>query len=90
MSEIILCKYHGLGNDYLIYDPIINKTKLQERFVKRLCKRNIGVGADGVLYGPLIEENKIKVRIFNPDGSEAEMIEAATIAQATEFIDQKK
>ena len=72
MSEIVLRKYHGLGNDYLIYDPIINKTKLHERFVKRLCKRNIGVGADGVLYGPLIEENKIKVRIFNPDGSEAE------------------
>lgn len=72
MSEIILRKYHGLGNDYLIYDPIINKTKLQERFVKRLCRRNIGVGADGVLYGPLMEDNKIKVRIFNPDGSEAE------------------
>ena len=72
MSEIILRKYHGLGNDYLIYDPVINRTKLQERFVKLLCRRNIGVGADGVLYGPLLEENEIKVRIFNPDGSEAE------------------
>lgn len=72
MSEIILRKYHGLGNDYLIYDPVINRTKLQERFVKLLCRRNIGIGADGVLYGPLLEDNETKVRIFNPDGSEAE------------------
>ena len=72
MSEIILRKYHGLGNDYLIYDPVINRMKLQERFVKLLCRRNIGVGADGVLYGPLFGENEISVRIFNPDGSEAE------------------
>ncbi len=72
MSEVILRKYHGLGNDYLIYDPNINAVKLQERFVKLLCKRNIGVGADGVLYGPLQNGSEIKVRIFNPDGSEAE------------------
>lgn len=53
MAEIVLRKYHGIGNDYLVYDPTVNKTILQERFVRQLCKRNIGVGADGVLYGPL-------------------------------------
>lgn len=72
MSEITLRKYHGLGNDYLVYDPIRNDALLQERQIRLLCSRNIGVGADGVLYGPILEDNEIKVRIFNPDGSEAE------------------
>lgn len=72
MSEITLRKYHGLGNDYLVYDPIRNKAVLHEREIEQLCRRNIGVGADGILYGPFLEEDSIKVRIFNPDGSEAE------------------
>ena len=38
----------------------------------RMCRRNIGVGADGILYGPLTEHGKIYVKIFKPDGSEAE------------------
>ena len=72
MSEIILRKYHGVGNDYLIFDPKKNDVVLNERLIRQLCRRNIGVGADGILYGPVMEEKKIKVRIFNPDGSEAE------------------
>lgn len=72
MSEITLRKYHGLGNDYLVYDPGRNETVLHERQIEQLCRRNIGVGADGILYGPFFEKDEIKVRIFNPDGSEAE------------------
>ncbi len=76
MSEITLRKYHGLGNDYLVYDPVRNETLLTERQVEKLCRRNIGVGADGILYGPFFDEESgdegIRVRIFNPDGSEAE------------------
>lgn len=72
MSAITLRKYHGLGNDYLIYDPNRNDYLLQERHVETLCRRNIGVGADGILYGPFFDEKGISVRIFNPDGSEAE------------------
>lgn len=69
---VTLKKYHGLGNDYLIYDPNQNRELLQERQIQLLCRRNTGVGADGILSGPLFENEKIKVRIFNPDGSEAE------------------
>lgn len=72
MSEITLRKYHGLGNDYLIYDPNRNENLLQERQIEALCKRNVGVGADGILYGPFFDGEGIMVRIFNPDGSEAE------------------
>ena len=49
MAEITLRKYHGLGNDYLIYDPNRNACELQERQVEALCRRNLGVGADGIL-----------------------------------------
>ena len=69
---VTLKKYHGLGNDYLIYDPNQNRELLQERQIQLLCRRNTGVGADGILSGPVLENEKIKVRIFNPDGSEAE------------------
>lgn len=72
MSEITLRKYHGLGNDYLVYDPNRNEHLLQERQIEALCRRNIGVGADGILYGPFFDGEEIRVRIFNPDGSEAE------------------
>lgn len=72
MSEITLRKYHGLGNDYLVYDPNRNECVLQERQIEQLCRRNIGVGADGILYGPFFDGEEIRVRIFNPDGSEAE------------------
>lgn len=72
MAEITLRKYHGLGNDYLIYDPNRNACELQERQVEALCRRNLGVGADGILYDPFFDGDKMRVRIFNPDGSEAE------------------
>ncbi len=72
MSEMILRKYHGLGNDYLVYDPNRNETALTETQIALLCRRNVGVGADGILYGPFFDGEKMILRIFNPDGSEAE------------------
>ena len=71
MDTITLKKYHGLGNDYLVFDPNKNDIKLQERKIEMLCHRNIGVGADGILYGPMQDGDKIRVLIFNSDGSEA-------------------
>lgn len=66
-------KYHALGNDYIILDPEhIDAIPTLEQ-IKRICHRNYGIGSDGILYGP---ENRdgydFAVRIFNPDGSEAE------------------
>ena len=72
MEKCILEKYHGLGNDYLVLDPNLNSIKLTEEKIKKICNRNFGVGTDGILYLPILKDNKIKVRIFNPDGSEAE------------------
>ncbi len=62
-------KYHGLGNDYLVFDPGRNKLRLSPANVRLLCDRNFGVGADGILEGPIFEGENISVRIWNSDGS---------------------
>ena len=67
--NLVLEKYHGLGNDYLIYDPAKNELPLNEERVKLICDRNFGVGADGILEGPLLREDGTHVKIWNPDGS---------------------
>lgn len=70
--NIIMEKYHGLGNDYIVLDPNKNSITLNKETIKLICHRNFGVGSDGILYGPIIEKEKIKLKIYNPDGSEAE------------------
>ena len=70
--KIVLEKYHGLGNDYLVFDPNKNELKLTKENVKLICDRHFGVGSDGVLEGPILEKENIEVKIWNPDGSIAE------------------
>jgi diaminopimelate epimerase len=66
-------KYHGLGNDYLVLDPSAVGRELTVREIRIVCDRNYGIGSDGILWGPLaIEPRTFGVRVFNPDGSEAE------------------
>jgi diaminopimelate epimerase len=70
--EACFWKYHGLGNDYLVIDPSVYDVDLTPDVVRLICDRNFGIGADGILYGPLKGGENPRVRIFNPDGSEAE------------------
>ncbi len=66
-------KYHALGNDYLVLDPQNMPEPPQADNIRLICHRNIGLGADGILYGPEpSEEADFGLRIFNPDGGEAE------------------
>ena len=66
-------KYHALGNDYIVLDPKTFAPPLTPANIKLICHRNFGVGSDGILYGPLPSERAgFQLRIFNPDGSEAE------------------
>jgi diaminopimelate epimerase len=69
-------KYHALGNDYLVLDPRdypawpAGPNRAQIRVI---CHRNFGIGSDGILWGPLPSKgSEFALRIFNPDGSEAE------------------
>lgn len=70
--EIHFKKYHGLGNDYLVIDPNVKDIKLTPESIRLICDRNFGVGSDGILYGPIKASDIPQLRIFNPDGSEAE------------------
>src|ERR1051326_6728529 len=66
-------KYHALGNDYLVLDPKSFAGALSPEKIQRICHRNFGVGSDGILWGPLPSSKaEFALRIFNPDGSEAE------------------
>lgn len=70
--EVHFRKYHGLGNDYLVIDPNIHDVDLTPDRIRLICDRNFGIGADGILYGPIKSADNLSLRIFNPDGSEAE------------------
>jgi len=66
-------KYHGLGNDYIVIDPEDAGKNIPKTHIQEICHRNYGVGSDGILLGPLETDNgDFGLRIFNPDGSEAE------------------
>lgn len=72
--EIPFWKYHALGNDYIVIDPhtLSQPLQLQKHLIERICHRHFGVGSDGILWGPVMKNGEIHLRIFNPDGSEAE------------------
>jgi diaminopimelate epimerase len=65
-------KSHGLGNDYLVVDPARVPFELTPEAVRLICDRNRGVGSDGILAVTPSDVADIGLRIWNPDGSEAE------------------
>lgn len=66
-------KYHALGNDYIVMDPADIGDEPTSAQVQLICHRHFGVGSDGILLGPLKNAGgDFGLRIFNPDGSEAE------------------
>ncbi len=75
MTAIPFEKWQALGNDYLVVEAERLPAPLTPEQVRRLCHRHFGVGADGVLLlSPTDEPGFVAdLRIFNPDGSEAEL-----------------
>jgi diaminopimelate epimerase len=65
-------KSHGLGNDYIVIDPAKVPFAVTPEAVRLICDRHRGVGSDGVLLMSPGDGADFGVRIFNPDGSEAE------------------
>jgi diaminopimelate epimerase len=78
LNKIKFSKMHGLGNDYIVIDEthkeIISEDKKPE-ISRKLCKRGFSIGADGVIFvcPSTSSDSDIRFRIFNLDGSEAEM-----------------
>ncbi|MGZ7046883.1 MAG: diaminopimelate epimerase [Methanobacterium sp.] len=76
IKKIHFSKMHGLGNDYIVIDEfrgeIIPEEKKNEISVE-ICSRRFSIGADGVIFICPSRTEDIRFRIFNSDGSEAEM-----------------
>jgi len=69
-------KVHSLGNDFLIFDEEENTPTFEmNSLARRICERHSGIGADGLLSISVKDKDKglVNFRIFNADGTEAEV-----------------
>ncbi|MFZ1129056.1 diaminopimelate epimerase [Methanoregula sp.] len=74
--EIPFTKLHGNGNDFVLideYEKTAIPDEMKAQFAALYCDRRFGIGADGVLYLSKSTTCNIRMRIFQPDESEAEM-----------------
>jgi diaminopimelate epimerase len=68
-----LSKWQALGNDYLLVEQAELTQPLTPERVRQLCDHHYGVGADGLLEVTSVDGPRAEVRIWNPDGSKAEL-----------------
>lgn len=66
-------KMHGLGNDYVYIDCFEQKVEEPEVLAVQMSRQHFGIGADGLILIEPSDRADCKMRIFNADGSEAEM-----------------
>jgi diaminopimelate epimerase len=86
-------KFHSLGNDFLIIDEAESKGFPDiSTLAGRICDRHTGVGADGLLFVSVKDKAKgrVKFRIFNADGTEAEISGNGLRCAAAYLYHQKK
>jgi diaminopimelate epimerase len=85
-------KFHGFGNDYIVIesDELAGFADLGE-FARRICNRHYGAGADGIAIINRESDSgaDFRVRIFNPDGSEAQLSGNGTRCAAA-YVHHKK
>jgi diaminopimelate epimerase len=65
-------KSHALGNDYIVLDEARLSRPLTPEAVRTICDYHFGIGSDGILLVGKGQGADFGVRIFNPDGGEAE------------------
>jgi diaminopimelate epimerase len=68
-------KWQALGNDYVILEADDLPWGVTEERIRRICAPHVGIGSDGILLlsRPESHDHVADLRIFNPDGSEAEL-----------------
>jgi diaminopimelate epimerase len=66
-------KYSGCGNDFILIDNRSLQFPISQSLIQQLCHRKQGIGADGLILLENAEFAHARMRIFNSDGSEAEM-----------------
>ncbi|SMB94549.1 diaminopimelate epimerase [Thermanaeromonas toyohensis ToBE] len=74
MGTLRFTKMHGLGNDFVLVNGFRERIERDmAELARRLCDRRFGVGSDGLIFLLPSQVADLKMRMFNPDGSEAEM-----------------
>lgn len=71
MNPLAFTKWNGLGNDFILIES--SEADAIRPFTAALCNRHCGIGADGVVVLQQTSPRDVAMRIFNSDGSEAEM-----------------
>jgi diaminopimelate epimerase len=72
-DEVVLTKYEGAGNDFLVHLDLAGTRPLAAEEVRKLCDRHRGVGADGVLRVLGAADADVAMELYNADGGRAEM-----------------
>jgi diaminopimelate epimerase len=72
VSRIPFVKAHAFGNDFLIIEDGLAQGK-HAAMARKLCARNTGIGADGIEFLDRRNDGTLFLRLFNADGSEAEL-----------------
>lgn len=67
-------KYTGCGNDFILFDNTLNRFPSHDKkVIQHLCHRQKGIGGDGLILLENSTQADYRMRIFNPDGNEADM-----------------
>ena len=72
-GTIEFSKYTGCGNDFILIDNRNGYFPIQKDLISNLCHRTRGIGADGIIFLENSLHANFRMKIFNADGSEAEM-----------------
>lgn len=72
--QLPFSKYSGCGNDFILFNNLAGHFPTQNsNLIRRLCHRQLGIGADGVILLEKADKGDFRMKIFNSDGTEAEM-----------------
>ncbi|MFP4497302.1 MAG: diaminopimelate epimerase [Vulcanimicrobiota bacterium] len=71
--KLLFNKMHGLGNDFIFIENLEDGQIDFSDLARNICRRRFSIGADGIVILENSNKADFKMRIFNPDGSEAEM-----------------
>jgi diaminopimelate epimerase len=73
MDELRFAKYHGTGNDFVLFEDLEDRLPLSPELIAAICDRHLGVGADGVIRVTRRSDGRFFMDYANADGSVAEM-----------------
>lgn len=88
-TKLSFTKMQGAGNDYIYFNCLDKPLEDPSKIAKVLSDRHFGVGGDGIILILPSEQDDFRMRMYNPDGSEAEMCGNAVRCVAKYLYEKK-